>query len=118
MFDDHNQVGTGNGAQTMSDDKTRSPSHENAETLLDQPLALSIKVTGGFVENQHLGVGQDRAGDREPLALAPAQPHAALADYGLHSVRHVVDKRGCVRSLRSSSDFLWRRIPPRIADVL
>ena len=72
MFDDDDHVGARNGAQAMSDDKTRSSAHETAKTLLNESLTVGIEIAGGFVEDQHLGIGQDRAGDRQPLPLTAA----------------------------------------------
>jgi hypothetical protein len=72
MFDDDDPVGARYGAQAMSDDKASSSAHEKAKTLLNEPLAVGVEITGGFVEDKYLGIGQDCAGDRQPLPLAAA----------------------------------------------
>src|SRR6476660_2639936 len=70
MFDDDDAVGARYGAEPMSDDKAGSSAHEKAKTLLNEPLAVGIEITGGFVEDKYLGIGQDCAGDRQSLPLA------------------------------------------------
>src|SRR4051812_6971662 len=118
MFDDDDQVGARNGAEAMSDDKTGSSAHEKAKTLLNEPLAIGIEITSGFVEDEYLWIGQDCAGNCQPLPLAAAQAHAALADHGLHSVGHSIDELCGICRFGGGADFLWGCIPPRISDVL
>src|SRR4051812_39561231 len=118
MFDDNDQVGTRNSAEAMGNDKACSSAHEKAKALLNKPLTVGIEITGGFIENKHSGIGQDCACDCQPLPLAAAESHAALADDRLHSIGHSVDELGGVRRIRSSADFLRRRIPSRVGNVL
>ena len=56
------------------------------ERLLHQPLGLGVERRGGLVQDQDRRVLQDRAGDRDPLALAAGEPAAALADHGVVAV--------------------------------
>src|SRR5205814_7240768 len=102
----------------MSDDEARSSGHEMAKTFLDESLTVSIEIARGFVENEHLGIGQDGAGDRQSLPLTAAQSHAALADHCLHAVGHPLDELVCVRGFGSGANFLGGCIPSRVGDVL
>ena len=52
------------------------------ERGLHHALALGIERAGRLVEQQQRRVLQDRAGDRDALALAARQAHAALAEEG------------------------------------
>ena len=118
VFDDDNHVGAGDRAQPVGDDEARSSAHQMAEALLNQPLAFRVEIAGGLVENQQLGVGQDRPGDRQSLPLAAAEPHAAFANHGLHTVGHAVDELGGIGGFGGGADFAFGRVAPRIGDVL
>ena len=56
------------------------PASSVGHRRLDQLLALGVEVAGGLVEDEDLRRCEDRAGDRQPLALAAGQLDAALAD--------------------------------------
>src|SRR5258708_6241496 len=57
--------------------------HQRAEALLDRGLDLAVERGGGFVQHQDRRVFEDHARDRDALALAAGELHAALADLGL-----------------------------------
>ena len=80
------------------------PLQQGGEALLDQPLALGVEVAGGLVEDEDPRVGQHGAGDGQPLALAAAQAHAALADQGVVAVGQPVDELGGVGGLGGVCD--------------
>src|SRR5689334_6489206 len=102
----------------MSDDKTRSATHQTAKALLNEPFTVRVEVTRRLVENEDLGVGQDSSSDRQPLALPAAQPNAALADNRLHTVGHPVDELGGIGGLGSGPYLLRSCAAPRVGDVL
>ncbi len=54
--------------------------HEVGERVLHEQLRLGVERRGRFVEHEQRTVLEDRARDRQPLALAAGQPLAALAD--------------------------------------
>ena len=56
------------------------PCEQPVERLLDQALGVAVERAGRLVEDQDARVAQDRARDRDPLALAARQARAALAD--------------------------------------
>ena len=58
------------------------PRDSVGEALLDQPFALAVEVARRLVEDEDPRVGQHGAGDGQPLPLAAAEPHPALADQG------------------------------------
>ena len=60
-------------------------------------LALAVEIAGRFIEDEDLGVGEDSPCNRQPLTLAAAQSHAALADQGIVAVGEPVDKFGGIR---------------------
>ena len=52
MFDNDDQVGVGDGAEPMRDDKAGTAAHELGQALLNEPLAVGIEVAGRFVQDQ------------------------------------------------------------------
>lgn len=52
IFDDHDQVGAGDRAQAVSDDKTGATVHKRRQAFLNEPLAVGVQVAGRFVENE------------------------------------------------------------------
>ena len=65
-----------------------------AQRLLDQRLGVHVEGRQGVVEHQHVGAGQDRAGQRQALPLAARERHALLADAGVEAPGQVVDEAG------------------------
>ena len=66
-----------------------------------------------LVEDQDRGVLQERAGERDPLALAAGEPHPALADQRVVAVRQPADEVVRVRRPRRRLDLA--RGSPRAA---
>ena len=61
----------------MGDRDHRPPVRERSEGLLEGHLGLRIERGRGLVEHDHGRVGERDASDRDELALARRQPHAA-----------------------------------------
>ena len=64
------------------------------------------------------GVGEQRAGEGDQLALARRELHAALADLGLDSVGQGGDELGRADRRRGGLDLLEARVRPAEGDVL
>ena len=79
-------VGAADGGEAVGDDDRRAVVHQPLERLLDQPLGFGVERGGRLVEQQDRRVAQQRAGDREALALAARQPRAAFAQEGVEPV--------------------------------
>ena len=54
--------------------------HQILQRLLNQPLGRRVDARGRFIQNQDRRILQQRPRNREPLFLADAQLHPALAD--------------------------------------
>ena len=89
VFEDDDAVGVGDRAEPVGDDEARAAFHQRGQAGLDHPFAFGVEVAGGLVEDEDLRVGQDRAGDGDPLPLAAAELHAALADERVVAVGQV-----------------------------
>ena len=74
-------VGQADGRQAVGDDQRRAVGHQPAQRLVDLLLDLHVDRRRGVVEHEDRRVHQQRAGDREPLALATGEREAALADH-------------------------------------
>ena len=94
------------------------PARQPLQRLLHRALALGVERAGRLVEQQDRRVAQDRAGDREALALAAGEHHAALADLGVVALRQpgdeLVRRGGAGRRL----DLGVAGLRPAEADVL
>jgi hypothetical protein len=71
-----------------------------------------------IVKDEHRGIREDRARNRDALALAAGQRKASLAEQGVVAVRQVGDELRRARQLRRLRDLLVGRVRPREADVL
>ena len=77
------RVGAADGRQPVRDHERRPVAHQVGERILHQPLRFRVERRRRLVEDQDRRVLQQRARDRQPLALAAGQPLAALADPGV-----------------------------------
>src|SRR5436309_900129 len=69
------------GGEPVRDDEHRAMRHQTVDRLLHQPLGLGVERAGGLIENEDRWIAQQRARNRDPLALAAAQPGAAFAEH-------------------------------------
>ena len=69
-IDGDDAVGKPHRGQPMGNDENSPPFADLCHVLLDDPLALIIERAGRFVEDQDARIGDQRAGDRDALALA------------------------------------------------
>ena len=102
-------VGAPDRREPVGDDEGRPPLHQLGEALLDERLALAVERGGGLVQDQDPRIGEDRARDRDPLALAAGELHAPLAD------DRVVASAAASRRTRRSGRSRRPAGPPRAA---
>ena len=76
------------------------PREQAVERALDQHLRRPVDVRGRLVENQDARVGEQRARDRDELALARGEAGAALAHDVLKPVSRTARRRGRGRRRR------------------
>ena len=98
--------------------KRRPPGHRLAQPGLDRRLGGRVDRGGGVVEDQDPRVGEQRAGDRDPLALAAGEGQAALADPGLVAVGQFADEGVGLGAARRRFDLLAGRVDAGVGDVL
>ena len=64
----------------------------STEALADQRIGAGIHRAGGVVQDQDLGLFQQRAGDAQPLLLAAGDVGAALLDLGVVFIGELLDE--------------------------
>src|SRR5688572_19683715 len=96
-FHYQNLIRAPNRREAVRDHKSRAALHQISETLLDSSFRFRVEARRGFIENQDPRIGQDRARDRNALALAAGELHAALAHDGvvlfLETLGELIDAR-------------------------
>ena len=80
VVDHHEPVAAVEGGEPVGDDDDRHLVAQPVECLADQVLGAHVERTGRLVEDQHVGVFDERSGDDQALLLAAAQVAAAFAD--------------------------------------
>ena len=105
LHHDH-AVGERDRRQAVGDHERRAALHHLAQRALDLALGGGVDARGRVVEDQHARVGDDRARDRDALALAARQRQAALADERVVAVGQALDERVDLRALRGGHDLL------------
>ena len=85
----HNALQALDGGETVGDDKRGAAHHQVGQRGLHQPFIFRIQRAGGFVQQQKRRVAQDGTGNRQALALAAGQSHAALAHQGIEALRQL-----------------------------
>ena len=87
-------VGEHHRRRAVRDDQAGRGGEHPAQRLLDQLLGVHVQRGERVVEDQDLGLGEDRAGQREPLPLAAGEGEALLADAGVEPPGQVVHELG------------------------
>src|SRR5688572_23833860 len=106
------------GGETVRYDERRPAAPERAEAVTDEGLALAVQARRRLVENEDPRIGEDRASDRDPLALPPGQLHTSLADDRVVLRLELVDELVAVCDSTHCAHFVVGCIRLRERDVL
>src|SRR5262249_36590229 len=106
------------GREAVRNDERRAAAAQRPQAVLNERLALAVEARGRFVEQQDARVRENRARDRDALALAARQPHAALTDDGVVLLLEAVDELVGVRDSTDALDVGLRRVRCAVRDVL
>src|SRR5690606_387573 len=115
-FHDDDPVGLADGREAVRDDDRRAVLHQPLERLLHGALAFRIERARRLVEQQDRRVLEERAGDRDALALAAREPHAALAEERVVALRQRANEPRGGRRARRRLDLLRARGPPAVTN--
>ena len=111
-------VGELDRREAVGDDDRRPALHHLGQPLADAGLGGRVHRRGRVVEDEDPRVDEDRARDREPLALTAGERDAALADHGLVAVRQGLDELVRLGRARRLLDLLVGRVGRAEGDVL
>lgn len=73
VVQDEDLVGVGDRAEPVGDDQDGAPARQLGQPVLHGGLRFGVGESGGLVEDQDRGVGEQRAGDAHPLRLPAGQ---------------------------------------------
>ena len=79
-------VGVGDGGEAVGDNERRAACPHLAQRGLNRRLGPPVESAGRFVEHQEARIGQERASQAHPLALAARELQTPLTDQRLHLV--------------------------------
>ena len=116
-LDHGDAVGAHDGGQAVRDDHRRPPLHQLVQRVLHHALALRIECTRGLVQQEHAGILDDGAGNRDALLLAAAHLRALLADVGVVALGQALDEGVRVGRLGGGNHLGHRRPRLAVADV-
>ena len=102
----------------MRDHDRRPAAHRLRQAGADQRLGGGVDGGGRVVEDQDPRVDHERAGDREPLALAARERDPALADHRVVAVRQLLDERVRLGGAGGRLDELLRHVGHAEGDVV
>src|SRR5204863_9320903 len=96
----------------------RAPLHQALERIEDPGLGAAVDAARGLVEEEDGRVLQERAREREPLALAARELDPAVADLRVQAQGQRLDEGQRVRRADRRDDLLLARARPAVGDVL
>ena len=105
LVEHDDQVRRPNGREPVRDDERCPARRQAGQRVLHQPLGLRVQRAGGLVQQQDRGVLQDRAGQRNPLALAARQARSPVTKPRFVALRQRGDEIVRRGGARGSLDF-------------
>ena len=101
----------------MRDHERGAIAHGRLQRRLNHAFAFSVERTRGLIEQQQRRIFQHGAGNRNALALPPAQAHAALAQERAITFRQGADEFIGERRFGSGPDFVLAGLGLAVANV-
>ena len=92
LVEHQDAVGADHARQPMRQDQGRASGREAVDRLLDHRLVFGVDRGESLVEDQDRRIAQQRAGDRQALALPAGQHDPALADHRRITLRQGHDE--------------------------
>lgn len=111
-------VGPAHRGEPVRDHDARAPLQQPVEGPFDPGLGREIHRRRRLVQHQQRGLGQQRPGEGDELALPDAQATAALAGVRLVALGEPADKRVGPDYPCRPLDLLVRGLRAAVADVL
>ena len=111
-------VGERDRREAVGDDDRRPAAHRLAQAVADLRLGRRVDRRGRVVEDQDSRVDDERARDRDALALAAGERDPALADHGVVALGQRLDELVRLGEPRGALDVVVGRVGPAERDVL
>mmetsp|Transcript_13766 Transcript_13766/g.33854 ORF Transcript_13766/g.33854 Transcript_13766/m.33854 type:complete len:306 (-) Transcript_13766:3780-4697(-) len=111
-------VRVADGGQAVRDGQRGAPRSHHVQCGLHCALAARVQRRGGLIQQQHLGVLDDRARDGDALLLAAAELDAALPHARVHPLRQLGDEVGRVGRARRRLHLLQAGTRRAVRDVV
>ena len=96
-------IGVAHGGEPVGDHDRGAFGHQFLEGMAHGLFVDGVEMGCRFVEDEHLGVLQERARDGDTLTLSAGEPYPALADPGFQAVRKGLDERPSEARFTASS---------------
>ena len=102
----------------MRDQEGRATGGHALQGVDDRPFVLLVQAGGGLVQDEDRGLADRRPGDRDALALAVRERHAALTQHRVIALRQRLDEAGGVGETRRRLDRFRRGARSAVGDVV
>ena len=96
---------------------TVRPGHEAFQRLPNCLFGFDVERRCCFVENEQWRIFQEGASNRDPLALATRELHAAISNHRIEAPRQVFDEGSASRRRRRIPYLFVGGAGPTVADV-
>ena len=113
VLEHDDQVGVADGREAVGDDERGAAVEQAAQRALDPPLGADVDRARRLVEDQDPRVGEQRAAERDELALAEREAEAALAELRVVAVLEPLDELVGADRARGGDDLLAASRPGR-----
>ena len=104
-LEDEDLIGVHDGREPVRDDEHGAAGEQSVDRFLHEALRLRVERGRRFVEDEDRRIGEQRARDRQALALTAGEPRAALAEDGVVAVGQLADEAVRVRGARRRLDL-------------
>ena len=117
VVDHDDAIGERQRRAPVRDEQRRARAGDPAQRRVDLLLDPRVDRRRRVVEQQDLGIREQRARERDPLALAAREREALLADDRVVAVRQLHDELVRLRGTRRGLDLRRGRVGPAERDV-
>lgn len=117
-FENHNKLGSCHCGKAMGNDKGCAPGEKCLEGLADEGFTFGIEGTGGFVENEEVGLEENGTGDADALTLPTTEESTAVANGGVVGLGELKDEVVGLGNLSRLLDLLPSGMGSAVGDVV
>ena len=117
-IEDENPVRVSQRREPMGDGDRGASTNQNVERVLDALFRFRVDIAGRLVEDQNLGIVQQRAGDRKPLFLAAREARTFFAQLRFIAELRPTDEIMSAGRLGRGQPFFDRRFGPTVSEVI